>query len=354
MTTVLYVLFALSVFAPIYTYAIYPLVLKLFKAKEYRTDAGYKPRVTVVIMSWESDSAADEAVIEQKRQNIIASDYPTDALSVTVAHSISELNETVLEAYGELVLFTDTTTELDEKAITNLVARFTDERIGCVCGQLRKHPDKDGKPTDGVFWKYENLVKRLESRIGRLSGANNGLYAVRKSILTPISEDIISLDFYISTFVLQAGWDVVMADDAVAYEKTEQADGLNFEKHVQDGAGYYQALRIFWKLLLPRKGCFTYVSHRVMKWFVWVNMVTVLLSSSALAFGSLWMALVSLCQVLLYVFLLLTIVAVKKGHEPQRTLGGLYQMLLYFFMLNLSYFNGMVVSRSACVSKKYK
>ena len=341
MTIVLYFLFALSVFTPIYTYALYPLVLKLLKAKMYRTDVGFKPRVSAVIVSRDSNSVAEEAIIEQKLQNIVASNYPTDALTILVAHSISKLNEIVSKADGQLILFTDTTTELDEKAITNLVARFSDERIGCVCEQLRKRPDKDGKPTEGAFWKYENMVKRFESGIGRLSGANNGLYAVRKCVLTPINEEIISLDFYISTFFLQAGWDVVMAEEAVAYERTEQADGINFDKHVKDGAGYYQALRIFWKLLLPRKGSFTYVSHRVMKWFVWVNMVVTLLVSSVLACSSNLMLVLFLFQILLYVqSIVYWILVVKNNNVVKGSVGQFAAIVFYFLSINISYFLG--------------
>lgn len=200
MTTVLCILFTLSVLAPVYTYVIYPLVLMLFKAREYRTDVSFKPYISVVIVDRSfdgSDGSASSSLVEKKLENISASDYPADALDVSVDHSISEQNECDSTVDGEIVLFTDTETELDKRAITNLVSRFADDRIGCVCSQLRKKLDKDGKATDGVFWMYENKVKQFESRVGRLSGGNKGLYAVRKSILWVIGNDIISLDFYI-------------------------------------------------------------------------------------------------------------------------------------------------------------
>lgn len=330
--TILYILFALSIMAPVYTYAIYPFVLKLFKKKKYVSDYSYKSYVSVVIFSEGSDT-------EEKIKNLEASGYPVNMIDISVVHTISELNECVPDAKGEFILFTDAETELDAKAVSNLIARFADNRIGCVCGRLRKKPHKDGKSTDSMFWRYENKVKQLESGIGRLSGANSAIYAVRKNILPTIKENVINLDFYISTYVLQAGWDVVMAEDAIAYEAPEKADCLNFEKHVHDGAGYYQALGLFWRMLFPRKGSFIYVSHRVMKWFVPFNMITILLLNIIMAFYSIWFAVVLICLLLFY---LLIWMLYKLCKTTDMRTNKFLSIVWYFFALNASWLLGLL------------
>lgn len=132
-----------------------------------------------------------------------------------------------------------------------------------------------------------------------------------------------------------------MAEDAVAYERAEQADGLSFEKHIQDGAGYYQALRLFWRLLFPRKGSFTYVSHRVMKWIVWINMTVVFLTNAILICSSRLMLVMFVLQALLYLVMLLYWIFVEKR---QNFITGIIRKVLslvfYFVSLNVAFLFG--------------
>ncbi len=338
MIKTLYILFVISILAPIFTYAIYPLLLKLFRAHAYRTDAGYKPHVSVIITAVGSAESVD---IEKKRKNIAGIDYPADLLDVSIVHSQSELRSRIASVPGEIVLFTDTETEIGVRAVANLISRFADDRIGCVCGQLRKKPDQDGNPTDGVFWKYENMVKSAESRIGRLSGANSGLYAVRKNILPVIGDDVIHVDFYIATSVLQAGYDVVMDETAPVYEKPNDSIDDSFNRHVRDGAGYYQALAVFWRMLLPRKGSFVYWSHRVLKWLVPFNMIIAFAISAILMLTSKMMTLLFVLQALAYLLMILYYVFVaKQNRKPRGTVGKLTSLAFYFVSINLALFLG--------------
>ena len=66
-------------------------------------------------------------------------------------------------------------------------------------------------------------------------------------------------------WVTQRGWDIYFEPKAVAYEKAECSEGIHFIEHVEEAEEYWKLLAVFWRMLLPVKGSFTYVSHRVMK-----------------------------------------------------------------------------------------
>lgn len=323
---VLYVLFALSVLCPIYTYAIYPVILKFLPGKKYKTEE-IRPYVTAIILGNSEDAS-------KKASNLIESVYPVEKLEVLVASG--NINDSISKAKGDIVLFTDTETFFDKHAIANLMKCFADEKVGCVVGQQRKRPDKDGKPTDSTLWKYENKVKEFESRIGCVSGANGSIYAVRKNLVPAIKPEIINKDFFVATSVTQSGMDVVFEPSATAYE--EPAEGNNFEKHVRDGAGNYLVLGIFWRMLFPRKGWFVYVGHRVMKWLVPFNMIVAFVTSGILAFHIPFgvMAVLFGCQVMAYLILLIT-----RNRAIGGAAGKLLSILQYFISLNCAYFVGL-------------
>ena len=310
---VLYTLFALSVFCPIYTYALYPVILRMLRKKRYK-NVDIEPDVSVVVLG---ENATD------KIKNIQQGEYPNVEI---IKGGYRDANN----AKGEIVVFTDTKTDMDLNAIWEIVKPFADERVGAAVGQ-QINPEGNS-----AFWKYENIVKRLESRIGCVSGANDSLFAVRKRDLPGVPENVLNKPFYIATKITERGKDIVFQDTAKAYEgKTE---GTNFQKHVEDAAEFWQALRLFPKMLVGSHGSFVYVSHRVMKWFVWLNMLVMLMTSGMLAVkGSVVMAILFILQIVVYLMLVLLGRKQMKGAA-----GRLISIGYYFLTLNVAYFLGLI------------
>ena len=306
----LYVLFALSVFCPVYTYAIYPIILKLMRGKVYKT-GNDQPSVSVIIIGNKREAV-------EKEKHVRKCDYPR--FEVLTADKVTD---GAYRAKGEIFLFTDTKTKLDLKAIKEIVKPFADNRVGAVVGQ-QTNPDGNS-----MFWKYENLVKSMESKLGCVSGANESIFAVRRDCIPSVAPEVKNASFYIATSITQEGRDVVFAQDAKAFEG--KSEGSNFHKHVEDAAGYWQALRLFPKMLLPRKGSFVYVSHRVMKWFVWLNLVIALITSGILAFNNAIMAAAFVLQVIGYIGIVII----------GRNKGGVIGAIYYFVLLNISYLMGL-------------
>lgn len=272
------------------------------------------PSVTVIVVGKNGKLKAD--AIRQSGVDTIWAEQITESINKS--------------ARGKIIVFTDDKTVLDKVAISEIIKPFEDERIGCVVGQ---QTNPEGNST---FWKYENAVKLLESKIGCVSGVAASLFAVRKMDLPKVPETVRNKPFYIVTSITQAGKEVVYQPSAKAYES--KTEGTNFEKHVQHAAGYWQALYLFPKMLLPiNKGNFVYISHRVMKWFVWLNMVVALVTSGFLAFNSMPLKIVFVLQFIGYIVVLLL------GNKQLNGLfGQLIKILYYFTMLNVAYFLGVL------------
>lgn len=307
---ILYALFALSAFFPVYTYALYPFVLKTLKGKEYKK-GNIEPKISIIVVG-------DD--VNEKLENIKKCDY-TDIEIICGDYDSAD------RAKGDIILFTDTKTLLDISAIREIVKSFADERVACVIGQ------QTNPKGNSAFWKYENLIKRLESRIGCVSGANTSIFAVRKRDLPEIPDKVVNKPFFIVTKITEAGRDIVFHESAKAYEG--ESKGTNFDKHVNDAVGYWQAFKLFPKMLKPRHGSFVYISHRVMKWFVWLNMVSALITSGILSVKSCFMRILFIIQLILY---LIPLIYRKRDLKK---FGKLINIWQYFISLNSSYLVGL-------------
>ncbi len=324
------IVFAISLISPIYTYLLYPVILKFLKPKRF----GFKewsPSITVIKVGTceNGDTKCEYEYFGNKLEVLTAKDY-------------AELNTCIQTAQGEVLLFSGADVEFSKNAIYSLIKKLSPKEVGAVCGQLRAYPDQNGAPKESLYWKYENLVKKLESNIGCLSGANQAIFAVKKALCPKLASNIINWDFYISMQIIQKGFAVLFDSQAVAFQPDSNNDDNEFCQHVKSGAGAYQSLAVFWRMLLPRKGSFVHVSHRVMKWLVPFNMIFLLLSSALLSVYSIWAFLFLLLQVAAYfVLLLYFILFVKLKKSLSGIIGKMLSLAVYFISLNLAWFIGM-------------
>lgn len=355
MIIALYVVFAISLLATIYTYVIYPLILKLIPIKKHSFDITFTPIVSIILKC-----NGDKESTDSKIKNLAEQSYLLDKIEIitTLMSSESEssqLNEILNTAKGEIIIISDTNTVYSKNAIQNLVKHFSDKSVGCVSGSLLKVDANGNEVDNGVFWKYENFVKKQESNLGSLSGTNHAIYAFRAGIIKDIPQHIIDSDFYIATYILQSGYNVIMDSGAIAYESQNGDPNSQFDRHVRDGMGYYQALRIFWRLLLPRKGSFIYVSHRVIKWFVPFNLIILFVTNIILSYLSLLMTMIFLCQISTYsVVIFCYITKINDKISASNPIKKILSILLYFLSLNLAYIFGLsrLISFNTKIPKK--
>jgi poly-beta-1,6-N-acetyl-D-glucosamine synthase len=215
------------------------------------------------------------------------------------------LNDLMKEAKEEIFVFTDANSMFEPDAIQNLVAPFVDNGIGVVCGRLILL-EENGLSGEGFYWRYETFIKKVESLFNCVIGANGGIYAIRRELVSPLPINTINDDFTISMKALARGYGIRYAENAVATEKTHPDDSLEFRRHVRDGAGHYRALVHLKSLMNPfhPKIFFFYVSHRVIRWFV-PHMLVLMMVLPLLALENSMIRYIFALQVLFYALALI-------------------------------------------------
>ncbi len=371
-------LFKLSVILIAYTYLLYPVLLITVSSlhrvarslsRGHSSDVlrnektGDWPAVTVVFSAFNEESCIGERV-----RNLLALDYPEDLLVVVAGSDgstdrtaeilrsfndrrvrprlfaenrgkISVLNELMAEVETSIVVLTDANTRFAPDAVKHLVAHFVDSKVGVVCGELRLLDSENAENRDGLYWRYEQKLKRNESRLGALLGANGAIYAIRRGLYNPLPRDTIVDDFQIVMNVSRQGYRVLYEPRAKATEEVAPTLENERGRRVRIGAGNYQALlRTGWALN-PLLGFrfLAYLSHKVIRWFVPHLMMLAWISNALLLDQPLYL-LTFLAQNAAYLMAWLGYRRQKAG----KPVGLFISLLTFFVTMNIALFHGFL------------
>jgi cellulose synthase/poly-beta-1,6-N-acetylglucosamine synthase-like glycosyltransferase len=283
----------------VYAYAIYPAVLWIL-ARQFGSHAepAPTPDADLPFVSLLIAAHNEAAVIQQRIENAFNLDYPREKLEIVIASDGSNdataeivrryadrgvrlldysvqrgkaavLNSAMKETRGRIIVLSDANTFTDPGAVRSLIRWFADPGVGAVCGRLILTDPHSGKNADGMYWRYETFLKRLESRLGALLGSNGAIYAIRTELFPEIPDGTIVEDFVIPLLArLQTGCRIIYDESAVAREQSAPDIRGEFRRRVRIGAGDWQAVSMLWPLLNPRQGwvAFTFFSHKVLRW----------------------------------------------------------------------------------------
>jgi cellulose synthase/poly-beta-1,6-N-acetylglucosamine synthase-like glycosyltransferase len=298
---------AFGIGLPIYSYAVYPVLLFLLAAvaqtardawyllsrAERRSRAGDPPSVTLIIAAHDEETAIEKTV-----RGALALDYPRDRLEILIGSDgstdrtneivrrfetegvrllafperrgkISVISDCAAAARGDILALSDANTLLKPDALGMIARHFQRPRIGGVCGELRLTTPEGGEADEGLYWRYEQILKLLESRLDSTLGANGAIYAVRRELFPTLSANLITDDFVIPMKVRERGFRVVYDPEAIAVEDAPARAGDEFRRRLRIGAGNWQALGRCWRMLMPWNGfaAFAFFSHKFLRWF---------------------------------------------------------------------------------------
>ena len=148
---------------------------------------------------------------------------------------------------------------------------------------------EDGRPVargEGLYWRYERLLKRLEDRVGSVVSASGHLYAVRRRLFTPSTLTAGTDDFVISSQVVRAGARLAFDERAVVLVDTPEEGGTELRRKVRVmNRGMRSALALGPALLPTRTGLYgaEVIFHKILRRFVAFFLVAALASSVVLA-----------------------------------------------------------------------
>lgn len=296
-----------------YVYVGYPLLVFLVSLVKPRpvTRGSIEPRVTVLITAFN-----EEGAISAKLENTLAIEYPADRLEILVASDGSTdgtdriaagfadrgvklfrregrvgktetQNSAVERASGDIILFSDATTEYEPSVLRKLLPAFADETVGCVAGRLIYVDDASTNVGTGAksYWNYETWLKSAESRACSLIGASGCLYAVRKSAYIPMYSEACS-DFLICTMLYRQGLRSVFEPAASCVEHTNRRSQDEMRMRVRVISQTFTDLWRNSDMFNPFRTGFYAVelfSHKLLRYTVPLILTALLASSATLA-----------------------------------------------------------------------
>lgn len=370
MHSILLIIFCVSVLLIMHTYVFYPLgMIVLFKKPKTNivefivTDD--LPNVAILVAAYNEEKVIGEKIISvfdstypaAKIKVYIGSDASTDNTDQIVENlklrypnlelvkfggrvgKISIVNH--LQSLGDesILIMTDANVIFKPTTIFELVKPFKDERIGMVAGNIIK----ESLTNDGISYqekKYlslENKIKAAESNAFNLvMGAEGGCYAIRNSQFSKVPSYFIVDDFFITLQVLKRKKFVLFNPQAVCIEDVPSDIAGEYKRKVRISSGNFQNLFFFKHnlVLFWNPICFTFWSHKVLRWLTPFFLAISLLSSLLLIPYNILFLYISLVQVAGLLIPLLNYMF--KFNNT------LLKFISHFYLMNFALFEGFI------------
>lgn len=296
------VMFWIGVFLVFYTYLGYGILLFfLVKIKEIFVKPlklalpDPLPEVTLFIAAYN-----EESIVHEKMENCHQLSYPSDKLKIFwITDGTTDRTNELLAEYPDvtvlfrperkgktaalnrgieyvktpIVVYTDANTMLNPEAITEIVRRFSDPKVGCVAGEKRVQIETEQGATagEGLYWKYESKLKEWDDRLYSAVGAAGELFSVRTELFEVMPNDTLLDDFILSLRIAQKGYKIAYCKEAYAVESASLNMKEEEKRKVRIAAGGLQSIwRLRSLLNIFKYGTlsFQYISHRVLRWTI--------------------------------------------------------------------------------------
>ena len=293
------ILFWCCVGIVLYTYAGYPLLISSLarispQPWKRATWAGGEPPISV-LMAVHNGAAMVQAQLEHLLQLdparvaevIIVSDGSTDTTAdVLLRHQetapdprlhiivlpeqggkTAALNQALLRARSEILLFIDIRPRVEPGAIESLLENFADPAVGCVAGELLLASDglhATAGAVSGLYWRYEQWIRVCEAAVDSPVGVYGGFYAVRRALATPAPAGLILDDMFQPLSIIRQGYRSVLDRNACVRDRWPASTAGEFQRKVRTLAGNFQLVRQApW--ILTCRVAFQLISHKLLR-----------------------------------------------------------------------------------------
>ncbi len=302
MLLIIYI-FYISLFFVFYTYIGYGLLLYtlLFIKKRFMSksivdeETDDLPEVTLFISAYN-----EESIITEKMQNCYKLNYPKEKLKILwITDGSNDSSNDVLKQYDDIIvffdpirrgktaainrgmkfvitpitIFTDANTLINSNAILEIVSCFKNKNVGCVAGEKRITNNNDNitAANEGLYWKYESALKKMDYELNSVIGAAGELYAIKTSLFEKIPENMLLDDFILSMKIAMKGFKIAYCEKAYATERGSANINEEEKRKIRIAAGGVQSILFLKELFNIFKFkilSFQYISHRVLRWTI--------------------------------------------------------------------------------------
>ncbi len=360
-----------------YTYIGYGVVLwflvkikHLFFGKTEAPKPSEWPNITYVVAAWN-----EKKWMQKKIQNGLDFDYPKDKIhhlyvtdgsddgtpdaikafpfpddvNFSVHHSperkgkIAAVERIMEFVETPIVVYSDANTEVNKKAMKNMIRHYENPKVGAISGEKRIAVSDSDSATagEGIYWKYESFLKKLDSQFYSAVGAPGELFSIRTKFYRPVPPDTLVEDFFLTMSIAKDGYKIVYEPDAYAVEAKSASVGEEMKRKIRIGAGGLQAVyRLAPLLNIFKHGrlSFQYISHRVLRWTLaplalpFIFVLNFFLAQG----GSPLYKYLFYAQVVFYLFALLGYLLEKQKMKIKA-----FFVPYYFCMMNYSMYRGL-------------
>ncbi len=316
------ILFYILAVLCLYSYFLYPLILKLMPARQFNRESQVmlsdKERPVLSLIITVHNEAAR---IEEKLDNTLLIDYPSECLEVIVASDFStDATEEIVRTYadkgvklvqaderkgkeyaqlcgirvsrGEILVFSDVATMIPADALKYLAAGFNDKRIGAISSEDQFVSNDGGIVGEGAYVKYEMWLRRQESARAGLVGLSGSFFAARREVCEHWDIYCPS-DFNTALNAAKLGMVAITSPDVLGMYKDVKDASLEYRRKMRTVIRGITAIARHPEVLNPfRMGLFAFQvwSHKIMRWGVpWFMLgfavVTLLLQGQGLIYS---------------------------------------------------------------------
>jgi len=375
--TTLKVLFWICLIICVYTYVGYGILLYLLvllkrlikgapQQAELPNDQAL-PDVAFMVCAYN-----EQDVVEMKMQNIHDFDYPKEKLhviwvtdgstddtnerlkaypDVEVVFSperrgkTAALNHGISQVKSEITVMTDANTLVNREAIREIVRCMQDPQVACVAGEKRvmsRHEGEIAAEGEGLYWKYESALKRLDSELYSAMGAAGELNAIRTKLYEPMPETALLDDFVMSMKLVEQGYKIAYTSKAYAMEYGSANLEEESKRKRRIAAGGLQSSWWLRSMMNPFKNpivAFQFVSHRVLRWSITpIALMALIPLNVALVMmkGGTVYTIIWILQILFYLAAFCGYLLEQHGRKNK-----LLYVPYYFLFMNINVFRGM-------------
>lgn len=297
-----------------YTWIGYPAFLWLLALARRRarpsTEPESWPLVTLLIAVHNG-----EKHIKRKLENSLALEYPRELLQILVAsdgsndgteeivrqyapHGVELVaiypqegktgaqNRALAHCRGEVIVYSNVQTMLHHDCLRLLARHFTDPRVGGVAPQLiwENLDASDIAHSGGFYWRYEQFLWQLESRLRLLAWAPGACMAIRRSLVKPMP-DTYGEDVVLPLWAAADGRPFVYEPAAIVSQPRIASAPAEYRARQRMTLRSFNATFFAWPLknYLKSPGItWAVLSHKVLRWLTPYFMAVALLSNLAL------------------------------------------------------------------------
>lgn len=302
--------FWIALGAIFYVYLGYPFLLFLISLvrKQIVLDDLITPPVSILIAAYNEEERISRCI-----DSCLKLDYPKDKLEILVGSDGStDRTQEVVEGYREqgvkllvfsrrgkaladnelikacqndIVVTTSAGSLFEPNFLKALVRSFADPTVGVVTGKVCFSPfGRRETPTsmsEGVYWRYEMLLRGLESRVGILAVSAGAGLGFRKEIYEPLkpssdADNMIPIHARVKGFRVVYEPSAVVHDEVIASADQELKDRIRqVTKSLRDTLDGLQRLHPVehWDIF------FSLLSHKILRWLTPFFLLIALISN---------------------------------------------------------------------------